>query len=689
MAATTDSIAGDCQEVPESSIHELELARVPRVSRDGVAIVRAQRIEWANRALGGLFGRDPDDLIGLRLAELHIEDLDTGVPIALGGLFDDGWSSLVGNVAPPGAATIPVSVDAVRLDPGVGGRWVLTFRSVGRLIRADEDLRASEERFRALAANAPIGVFQSDHGLRLGYLNPKFAEIWGRDAEALRGTAWMDGIHEDDRGEVVAALARTLAGEESATTFRVEASATELRLVHARMVPVTRSDRSIGFVGSLEDVTEARNHEDELRWQATHDPLTALANRVELLRQMADALHGGRQFAVLYFDLDDFKVVNDSLGHGAGDALLCSVAERLCMAVRPSDTPARLGGDEFVVLCRDVYDADVAMGLARRLLDELDHPVVVGNRKIRVTASVGVVLGRSGRAESLLRDADVAMYQAKQAGKARVAMFDERARLRMQQHLDIMSGLHQSLLDDDIGVAYQPVVSATTRRIVGAEALLRYEHPTAGAIPALDVVRLAESSGCIAELGANVLATACRDLARWRHDRGALAPDYMAVNLAAAQLDERDLVSDIVDVLDHFRLGPSDLCIELTESQLMVDADHAKDVLTDLHERGVRIAIDDFGTGYSSLAYLRSFPADVVKLDRSFIADVGHEPATAAIVRAVVTLSETFGFAVTAEGVETAEQLRAVSALGCDLLQGYALGRPTPYRDFPLETAWP
>jgi len=240
-----------------------------------------------------------------------------------------------------------------------------------------------------------------------------------------------------------------------------------------------------------------------------------------------------------------------------------------------------------------------------------------------------------------------------------------------------------------VPVAFQPLVCTSSHRIVGAEALLRYEHPVHGAISALEVVGLAERSGFINELGDNVLVTACRDLAAWRSAHGAASPDYVAVNLAAAQLAQDDLLPRLRDVLDQFGLQPSDLCIELTESQLMADANQATEVLTNLHDHGIRIAIDDFGTGYSSLAYLRRFPADVVKLDRSFIADVTTDDATAAIVEAVVALAGALGLVVAAEGVETAEQLQRVTDMGCGLVQGYLVGRPTTAHTFPLEPQWP
>jgi diguanylate cyclase (GGDEF)-like protein/PAS domain S-box-containing protein len=672
----------------QGNLPELVLARIARISRDGVAVARGHRIEWVNESLAALLGVAPASLLGRRLTDLAVDDLEAQLPVDLAILCRDEGGTATVTAVRPEAPTISLAVDAVRLDPGDDRWWVLTFRSISKQLRADEDLRASEAQFRALAANAPIGVFQSEHGVRLGYLNPRFAELWGQDPDVLQGTGWLDRIHEEDRAEVIASLARTLAGEEVTNTFRVERSDTDIRLVQSRVVPVTRGDRSIGFVGSLEDVTDARRNEQQLAWQASHDPLTGLANRTALLAQANRALVSGR-VAVLFFDLDDFKMVNDSLGHGAGDRMLCEVGERLVAALDCRSLVARFGGDEFVVLCEDVQTEAEAVTVANHLLGELAQPFHLGGRTMRPSASVGVVLARGGSADSLLRDADVAMYQAKHAGKARVAVFDERARVQLQQRLDIVTDVRHALATGELPVAYQPLVSTLDRRIVGAEALLRYVHPTHGPISALEVVSLAETSGFIGELGDNVLVSACRELAGWRRERGAAAPSYVGVNLAAVQLTEDDLVPRVLGVLDQFHLGPSDLCLELTESQLMADANQATDVLTTLHEHGIRIAIDDFGTGYSSLAYLRRFPADVVKLDRSFIVEVTNDRATAAIVEAVVTLAGALDLTVAAEGVELPEQLQRVTELGCGLVQGYLTGRPTTPDTFPLEAPWP
>jgi diguanylate cyclase (GGDEF)-like protein/PAS domain S-box-containing protein len=676
--AATGMFSAEDRRAPQD-LTELALARVPQLSRDGVAIARCGCVEWANPALEALLRVEAGALVGTALTRIAAETAD-GAPLDLARLCTDDVTAVVCTL-PSGAA---VTVEAVPLDD----RWVLTFRRADERMRADDDLRVSEERFRALAANAPIGVFHSDHGLRIDYVNPRFAEIWGDDAERLEGVTWLDRVHPDDRPRVIAGVTETLTGTESSFGFRLPRDDGDERLLEARLVPVARADRSIGFVGSIEDVTEARRREDELAWQATHDPLTGLANRSALGAAVHQALQDpARRGALVFFDLDDFKVVNDSLGHAAGDALLRIVADRIADRLRVGDMVARFGGDEFVVLCHDVDDVAGALRIANRLLRAIAEPVQVDGRTVRVTASAGVVRARRGSADDLIRDADVALYQAKAAGKSRVAVFDEQERHKALQHLEVVSDLKHELARERVDLHYQPLVSLSDGAVVGAEALLRYVHPTQGAVPPMEVVRIAEVSGCIVRLGDVVLAEACRQLAAW-HDSGTPAPGYVAVNVAAAQLVDGDLVAAVHRALDTTGLAPGALCVELTESQLMADVDAATQVLGRLHDRGVRVAIDDFGTGYSSLSYLRRFPVDLVKLDRSFVADLGTDPAAAAIVTAVVTLAETLDMSVVAEGVETAEQLALVTELGCHLVQGYGVGRPGPADRFSMEVRW-
>ncbi len=678
------------------------LQRIPWISDDGIAIVQragSPRMAWANPALHSLLGAAPGSLIGIALAELPAAEVDlgghgvtlrSGAAVDLTALLHDAGGTATCSLSRTDGSSVNVVMVAQPLDGDPDGAWVLRMREVAEQIRADALLRSSEERFRALATHAPIGVALSDVGVRLGYVNARLAEMWGRPAEEVLADGWLTAVLEDDRSTLIEALVNVLAGAEERLSIRVSHTDGGIRCIDARLTPVRLVGHGAGFVASMEDVTEARDRELRLAWQATHDSLTGLPNRMALRLKADELLSRGRGFgvALLFFDLDDFKLVNDSLGHQAGDQLLQRVAERFRSGVRTGDLVARLGGDEFVVLCQGLVDVGEALLVADRLLAQVSQPLQLGGTKVHVSASVGVVMaGDATQADELLRDADVAMYQAKNAGKARTAVFEETHRLALQARLELITGLRTALANDDVGLHYQPVTDLTSRRIVGAEALLRFRHPEQGMVSASDIVALAEDTGCIVELGAVVLRLATRQLAAWRLEgRG---PDYVAVNLAARQFSEPDLLDIVIDALRRSNLEPGDLCIELTESHLMAEVDRARANLKGLEQLGVRLAIDDFGAGYSSLAYLRRIPAQTIKIDRSFVeaVDVDHE--CAAIVGAVTTMCRALGRVVVAEGVETPSQLQAVRDLGCNAVQGYLLGRPVHPDAFPEEVVFP
>jgi len=665
------------------------LERAAWVSAEGIALVADGVVRWANPALHAMCSRDPGELLGRPVAEIDLVELDeddasTG-PARFGPDLGDGRPLRL-LLRRADGSTVAVSGATARLQAVPGGAWVLRLREIAARLRADEALRSSEARFRALADHAPIGVFLSDVGVRLAYVNPGFAQVWGRSAHELEGDSWLDPVVDEDRVDVLAAVAGVLAGERADVSFRVLRPDGDVRTLEARFVPLVGVDRQCSFVGSVEDVTDARAREAALAWQARHDALTGLPNRTELwerIHRHVDASE--RAVSLLFFDLDDFKLVNDSLGHAAGDVLLMEVAERLRTTVRDGDVVARFGGDEFVVFCPGTSTEQEAAHIADRLLKVLREPVDLGSRQVRVTASAGVLVSTPEHrdTESLIRDADIAMYQAKSAGKARSALFDAGARRRIEHRLDVVSDLRRALAEGGVGVAYQPIVRPADLTIAGAEALLRYEHPVLGALPADQVIEVAEASGCIDELGAYVLRRACADLVAWRRRARGWRPQYVSVNLAASQLAHPDFEGQVSRAVAENGLDHRDLCLELTESQLMTDVATAEEVLGRLAATGVRLAIDDFGTGYSSLAYLRRFPVSLVKIERSFVHDA-QDPSVAAIVEAVVSVTRALGGAVVAEGVETFEQLDAVVALGCRLIQGYLVARPGPAGDLPV-----
>jgi diguanylate cyclase (GGDEF)-like protein len=432
-------------------------------------------------------------------------------------------------------------------------------------------------------------------------------------------------------------------------------------------------------------LTDARNFEDAMH-QAFHDSLTGLPNRALFMDRLDHALlharRHGETIAVLFLDLDRFKVVNDSLGHLVGDHLLSAVATRIQACVRDEDTVARLGGDEFTVLLENVAEGDEAVRVAGRIASALGDAFRLGGLEVFVTASVGIALNTPNHDDgtALLRDADVAMYRAKPGGRSRYEIFDPSMNVAALERLALESDLHHAVGPGgcaEFQVHYQPLVELASGRVAGLEALVRWRHPRRGLLAPGAFVALAEETGLIVPLGRWVLREACRQARAWQGVAGGHRL-LMNVNLSARQLQDPDLATEVARTLAETGLAPNCLELEITESVLMSDAESSGRALAALQGLGVRLAIDDFGTGYSSLAYLKHLPVDTLKIDRSFVAGVARDPADAAIVGAVVTLARALGLAVTAEGVETAAELAHLQGLGCDRGQGYYFARPLP-----------
>ena len=451
------------------------------------------------------------------------------------------------------------------------------------------------------------------------------------------------------------------------------------------------SDEHRRFVDSLARLAEIaidrKAFEDRLAHESVHDPLTGLPNRALLIDRVNVALaraHRSRDdIAVLFLDLDGFKIINDSLGHSAGDALLIALAERLSTAIRPGDTFARFGGDEFVVLCEDLSrheGAAAGIEIASRLLAALNEPFSYGGSEFFLRASIGIAIGGvdDDHSADLLRDADAAMYHAKELGKGRWAVFDDAMRDRAVSQHATFNALHRALERGELEVFYQPIIENARRKCVGAEALVRWNHPERGLIGPNEFVPLAEQSDLIVEIGEWVLSQTARYIAAW--PQLPVGSFTVSVNLSGRQLTLPDLAERVRLILEREGARPEALCFEITESMLMADTDAAIRGVEALRQLGCKLSIDDFGTGYSSLAYLKRFPVDLVKVDRSFVAGLGENAEDTAIVAAVVSMAHALGLQVVAEGVETEDQFAELGRLGCDFGQGYLFARPMPIR---------
>jgi diguanylate cyclase (GGDEF)-like protein/PAS domain S-box-containing protein len=445
-------------------------------------------------------------------------------------------------------------------------------------------------------------------------------------------------------------------------------------------IALFRDDGAVLLVVTMRDISDRKLAEAELTRRATHDALTGLPNRSLVRERIVDALsrslRSGSAVALLFVDLDGFKMINDSHGHDTGDLLLQSVAQRLLANVRGGDTVARLAGDEFVVLCEQAVLAPAMEQLAERVNQALRPPFDCGGAVLSVTASVGIALGAgaSHSADDMLHFADTAMYAAKQKGRDGWQFFSEQLHAQARQHLKITTGLRAALGRNELSLRFQPIVVADSGRIVGAELLLRWFPPDGEISPAV-FIPVAEVTGAIVPIGAWVFRQACRAEAEWRRHWGAAAP-YVSVNLSVRQLSEESLADVFGAALTEFGADPARLLLEVTETTLMADVDTNLRVLHRLAELGLRVAVDDFGTGYSSLAQLTRLPVDVLKIDRAFVDGIDKSPENRTVIRAVIGLGRALGLKMVAEGVETADQRRELCAWGCDFIQGYYFHRP-------------
>jgi diguanylate cyclase (GGDEF)-like protein/PAS domain S-box-containing protein len=549
-----------------------------------------------------------------------------------------------------------------------------------------EALRRSEERFRSLVQNASdvIAILGPDG--TVGYASPAAERAWGQTDEVLVGTNVFALVHPDQleaaRTHFDELLRQPGVNLEAELVLRhTDGSWREFEVVATNLLDVPAVG---GIVATYHDITQRKGLQQELTRLAFRDSLTGLANRGlfvdRLERGLARADRLMRRLAVLFIDLDRFKIVNDSLGHHAGDALLVEIAARIRTCLREHDTAARLGGDEFTVLLEDLHDAEEAIQVAERIGTALAAPVVLNGRDLFISASIGIALStpRRDQPNSLLRKADLALYRAKAEGRARFAMFDPSLEVAAVERLEVETDLRHALERGQLQVYYQPIVHLKTGTMTGLEALVRWQRPGQGLVLPSAFIPVAEETGLIEAIDQWVLEQACRQARIWHDTYPADPPLLMSVNLSARQFQHANLVAEIQRVLDTTGLDPRGLILEITESAVMSDPETAIATLRDLKALGIEVAIDDFGTGYSSLSYLKRFPVDTLKIDRSFVDGIPDDLQDTAIVQSVVALAKTLKLNVIGEGVETAAQRLHLSRLGCERGQGHLFAEPLP-----------
>jgi diguanylate cyclase (GGDEF)-like protein/PAS domain S-box-containing protein len=558
------------------------------------------------------------------------------------------------------------------------------------LLTEDLHRRQSEARFASLVQNSSdvVTVILADSSIK--YQSPSVERVMGYQPEELVGTRLIESmVHTEDVPRIVSLLAE-FGGER-----RRGPELVEFRWRHqdGRWLHVESlwSDLSLdptvgGIVLNTRDISERKLFEQQLAHQAFHDSITGLANRALFRDRVEHALsrqqRDDRNVAVLFMDIDDFKTINDSLGHAAGDRVLEVMADRISDSIRTADTAARLGGDEFAVLLEDA-DYNRAVEVAERIMAAQESPVHLDGKELTVRVSIGIAIGSDDRrggegADELLRNADMAMYTAKNQGKSRYQLFEPTMHDRAIHRLELKADLQRAVENQEFTLHYQPIMLLEGGIISGFEALIRWNHPRRGLVPPLEFIPLAEETGLILPIGRWVLREACRRGVwlgeQWPSD----PPLSIAVNLSARQLQAPGLVEEVREALEASGLDPSSLVLEITETVMMQDMDLSILKLQQLKDLGVRLAVDDFGTGYSSLNYLRQFPVDILKVDRSFVSEVTGRGEEAALTDAIISLASTLGLSAVAEGIELEEQYERLLAMKCDLGQGFFFARPMP-----------
>ena len=575
----------------------------------------------------------------------------------------------------------PAVVGGVALGSGAFVVFIV-FRTVRLLRRQELDNR----RFTSLVRNSSDLVTLIGADTTIRFISPSAERLLGHDPETLEGTSFAELIHPDQAARAL----EFILGEKTDCPFEISLRRSDGTWLETETLRTNLlHDESVqGIVLNTRDITERKAFLNQLEHHAFYDSLTGLANRALFRDRVNHALSQARRssnaVAALFLDVDDFKVVNDTHGHGVGDSLLTAVGGRLRSCLRGGDTVSRFGGDEFAILLEESTDV-APVEVANRILHALEAPFRIDGHELHVRASIGVAYanGREGDAatEELLRNADIAMYVAKNQGKGRCEVYQPTTHKTVMSQVQLRTELQRALENSEFVLHYQPLVTLETERISGLEALVRWQHPERGLIPPLEFIPLAEESGLIIPLGRWVLQTACKEARRLQHLYPKTPPLSMSVNLSARQLQSPTIVADVREAIEESCIEPSSLTLEVTESAMMKNIELSVLRLRELRDLQVRIAIDDFGAGYSSLGYIRQFPVDILKVDKSFIARIDEGDEELALAAAIIDMAKVLNLRPVAEGVERIEQLERLVELGCDTAQGYYFARPGSQAD--------
>lgn len=656
---------------------------ITRLADDLIIDVNDNFVALLQRPRAGLVGHGAHELEPqLPLADIRphwaalIDDQDER------GEDSGGYATAEVTLQGPGGP-IPSLVSTTVVDIQGDPCAITLIKDMRELRQAQELVAESEARFRGAFESAPIGMMLVDPDGRITQVNRTLCELLDRDAGELIDAAAESLLAAADRDAFRAHLRNLVAGEsdeDSGEARYLTGCGTEITTNRHMVVQRHPDGTPLHLIIQIADITEMKQSQERMERLAFYDTLTDLANRRlfsdRLEQAVRQAIRHGRPAALLYLDLDNFKRVNDTLGHEAGDVLLKTVAERLRTCVRDEDTVARPGGDEFTILLQEVKDARAAGKVARKILRQLQEPIVLGSHEVRVTTSIGITLTPDDGTDpaTLTKNADLAMYRAKERGRDNYQFFAEDMNTRAMERLLLENDLRSSLASSGFELFYQPKVRISSGEVVGLEALLRWKHPQRGLLRPEQFMQIAEESGLIVDIGQWVLQHACQDAARIRS--ASSKPLHVAVNLSARQFSDPNLPKTVGAALMAAELDPACLELEITETMLMGDVEEAITTLDALRELGVSLSIDDFGTGYSSLNYLKRLPIDLIKVDRGFVSDIPASADDMAITAAVIAMAHQLNLAVVAEGVETLAQAEFLEGQGCEYGQGYLYGRP-------------